>query len=159
MPPATVTLRAPSRRSSQGLALPANYLFSLALVCGATFPTIFSATCHVLFAEVSAEARSSREAIPDTWSQCYARGAEASSCKTSGEIGINPRLVAERVERVFELQEGAAVYDLTVADQPEFVAGGVLIHNCAMAFSRRATGGPKIDVDSHQGESITGPTG
>src|SRR5262245_21316946 len=31
MPPATVTLRVLNRRSLQGLALPANYLFSLAL--------------------------------------------------------------------------------------------------------------------------------
>jgi hypothetical protein len=39
--------------------------------------------------------------------------------------------------------------------EPEFVAGGILVHNCAMIFSGRANAAP-MNVESHAGESITG---
>jgi len=47
------------------------------------------------------------------------------------------------------------VYDLTVEGEPEFFAGGILVHNCAIAFAGRANAAP-MNVESHAGESITG---
>jgi hypothetical protein len=47
------------------------------------------------------------------------------------------------------------VYDLTVEDQPEFFAGGILVHNCAIAFAGKANAAP-MNVEGHAGESITG---
>jgi hypothetical protein len=63
--------------------------------------------------------------------------------------------VAIDVERLSGITRKVAVYDLTVEGEPEFVAGGILVHNCAMIFSGRANAAP-MNVESHAGESITG---
>jgi len=47
------------------------------------------------------------------------------------------RLVADRVLTVSVLSEKEPeVYDLTVKDQPEFFANGILVHNCRYALEK-----------------------
>jgi hypothetical protein len=67
----------------------------------------------------------------------------------------DPLLAAAPVERLSGVSCKVAVYDLTVEDEPEFFAGGILVHNCAIAFAGRANAAP-MNVESHAGESITG---
>jgi hypothetical protein len=73
----------------------------------------------------------------------------------STERRSDPLLAAVRVELLSSITRKTAVYDLTVEGQPEFVAGGILIHNCAIAFAGRANAAP-INVESHADGSITG---
>jgi Intein splicing domain len=74
---------------------------------------------------------------------------------SSTERQNDPRPVAVPVERLSAGTRKTAVYDLTVEGEPEFFAGGILVHNCAIAFAGRANAAP-MNVESHAGESITG---
>ncbi len=55
---------------------------------------------------------------------------------SSGRINTiqYPQLVLDRVVRISDIAERRPVYDLTVADQHEFFADGLLVHNCVWPF-------------------------
>jgi phage terminase large subunit len=57
-------------------------------------------------------------------------GSTLSSTNTQG-----PKLVPVRVESVCAITEKSPVYDLAIEGVHEFVAGGILVHNCRYALS------------------------
>lgn len=62
-----------------------------------------------------------------------------------------PRLVPVRVERVVSLPRKHRVYNLTVADTPEFFANGILVHNSmdALRYGVMELARPTIEVVIH----------
>lgn len=68
-----------------------------------------------------------------TRSACRVLSAEQSSGRTS--TGSSPRPAAGRVVQLYAEPELRDVYDLQVADVHEFVANGVLVHNCVWAIT------------------------
>lgn len=66
------------------------------------------------------------------WMMCSAHARNVAKC--FGSIAMRrPRRVLGRVLTVSEAGQSERVYDLTIEDQPEFFAGGVLVHNCRYA--------------------------
>jgi hypothetical protein len=57
-------------------------------------------------------------------------GAALSSTNTQGQ-----KLVPVRVESVCAITEKSPVYDLSIEGKHEFIAGGILVHNCRYALS------------------------
>lgn len=70
---------------------------------------------------------------PPAWMPTTATNTPTTSnSETPGSA--KPELAADSVRSVYAEPDRAAVYDLTVEDQHEFFAGGVLVHNCLDAL-------------------------
>lgn len=92
---------------------------------------------HRVWVEGRGFVRADAVAAPtDSEGTSDARHARSAALSFGGaSTGSSPRLALANVERVCVVAEPKPVYDLTVEGQPEFFAGGLLVHNCVWALT------------------------